>query len=110
MLDRGVRCSNASATAPTLTACTNGGIQAPGGGPTPPLLTPGIQAAVPGDFDSQYRPQRRTTRTTRPWDLGADEIPGVPADAAMSSEMRSASPTEVGQMRSEPEVSTAGSS
>ena len=31
-----------------------------------------------GDYDSQYRPQQRTARVRTPWDLGADELPGVP--------------------------------
>jgi hypothetical protein len=65
-VDRGVRCSNATvpATAASLAPCTGGGIQAPLG--------------ATADFDGQFRPQLRTTRLFTPWDLGADELPGVP--------------------------------
>jgi hypothetical protein len=31
-----------------------------------------------GDYDSQFRPQLRTVRILTPWDLGADELPGIP--------------------------------
>jgi large repetitive protein len=65
-IDRGVRCSNTPFPAPVtaLLPCTGGGIQAPSG--------------TPGDYDGQYRPQLRTLRPATPWDLGADELPGVP--------------------------------
>jgi len=69
-IDRGVRCSNTASPPPAgaLLPCTGGGIQAPSG--------------TPGDYDGQYRPQQRIflplTRLRTPWDLGADELPGVP--------------------------------
>jgi hypothetical protein len=64
-VDRGVRCSNATvpATAAALLACTGGGIQAPLG--------------ATSDVDGQFRPQLRSTRIFTPWDLGADELPGI---------------------------------
>ncbi|HSS08904.1 MAG TPA: hypothetical protein VLL25_03410, partial [Acidimicrobiales bacterium] len=70
VIDRGVRCSNAPFPAPlsALLPCTGGGIQAPSGTP------PGGQ----GDYDRQYRPQLRTLRLPTPWDLGADELAGLP--------------------------------
>ena len=80
-IDRGVRCAlmpvpppaNA-VTAPCTTTPPAGGrgVQAPAGA---------ISATNPGggDFDGQYRPQRRiATRPLTPWDLGADELVGVP--------------------------------
>ncbi|TCM37814.1 hypothetical protein [Kribbella sp. VKM Ac-2568] len=71
LVDRGVRCSNTAVPAPAtaLNACTGGGIQAPSSLPALGGL---------GDFDSQFRPQLRTLRIRTPWDLGADELPGVP--------------------------------
>jgi hypothetical protein len=70
LVDRGVRCSNTPFPTPisALAPCTGGGIQAPSG--TPP--------AGQGDYDGQYRPQLRTLRLLTPWDLGADELPGLP--------------------------------
>ena len=70
VVDRGARCSNTAfpPTAGALLACTGGGIQAPSG--TPPVNQ--------GDYDGQYRPQLRTIRARTPWDLGADELAGVP--------------------------------
>jgi len=65
-IDRGVRCSNTSATTPTLAACTGGGIQAPLG--LPSAANPGG-----GDYDRENRPQNQTLRIFTPWDLGADE-------------------------------------
>ena len=38
-----------------------------------------------GDYDGQFRPQLRTLRVRTPWDLGADELPGVPVPCAMST-------------------------
>jgi hypothetical protein len=69
VVDRGVRCSNTPVPA-SLAACTGVGIQAPAGLPSGTNLGG-------GDYDSQYRPQRRTLRVLTPWDLGADELPGV---------------------------------
>jgi hypothetical protein len=71
LVDRGVRCSNTAVPAPAtaLNTCTGGGIAAP----SSTLLGGGL-----GDFDSQYRPQLRSLRTRTPWDLGADELPGIP--------------------------------
>jgi Polysaccharide lyase family 4, domain II len=75
-VDRGVRCAATPFPAPTnaLSACTttNRGVGAPAGLPSSTNLTGG------GDYDSQYRPQLRTLRLLTPWDLGADELPGVP--------------------------------
>jgi hypothetical protein len=71
VVDRGVRCSNTAFPAPitALAACTGGGIQAP---------TLSVALGGLGDYDGQYRPQLRTLRVRTPWDLGADELPGVP--------------------------------
>lgn len=71
VVDRGVRCSNTAFPAPAgaLSACTGGGIQAP-------TLTPSLGGL--GDYDGQYRPMLRTLRVRTPWDLGADELIGVP--------------------------------
>ncbi|GIG21338.1 hypothetical protein Cch01nite_20620 [Cellulomonas chitinilytica] len=71
VVDRGVRCSNTPFPAPAgaLNPCTGGGIQAP-------TLTPALGGI--GDYDGQYRPQLRTLRVRTPWDLGADELAGVP--------------------------------
>jgi hypothetical protein len=30
------------------------------------------------DIDGNFRPMLRTLRTRTPWDLGADELPGLP--------------------------------
>ncbi len=80
-IDRGVRCAlmpvpppaNAVTAACTATPPAGGrGVQAPAGA---------ISATNPGggDFDGQYRPQRRLlARPQTPWDLGADELIGVP--------------------------------
>jgi large repetitive protein len=74
-VDRGVRCSATPFPAPgnALASCTatNRGAQAPIG--TPSATNPGG-----GDFDSQFRPQLRTLRFLTLWDLGADELPGLP--------------------------------
>jgi len=71
VVDRGVRCSNTAFPAPAtaLLACTGGGIQAP---------TLSVALGGLGDYDGQYRPQLRTLRVRTPWDLGADELPGIP--------------------------------
>ena len=80
VIDRGVRCSGTPFPAPinALAACTttNRGIGAPIMLPTTPNnLTGG------GDYDSQYRPQLRSIRILTPWDLGADEVPGIQVPA-----------------------------
>ena len=71
LIDRGVRCSNTASPAPAtaLNPCTGAGIQAPS-------LTPALGGQ--GDYDRQYRPQLRSLRVRTPWDLGADELAGVP--------------------------------
>jgi hypothetical protein len=71
VVDRGVRCSNTPfpAGATALLPCTGGGIQAPSGS----VATGGL-----GDYDGQFRPQLRTLRPATPWDLGADELAGLP--------------------------------
>ena len=62
-IDRGVRCSNTPVPA-NMTACSATATGAPTG--------------TPGDFDGQARPQLSLPgRDTTPWDLGADEIPGI---------------------------------
>jgi hypothetical protein len=66
-IDRGVRCSNTPVPA-NFAACAATAIPAPTG--------------TPGDIDGQFRPQQRTLRLTTPWDLGADELLGVPRPAA----------------------------
>jgi hypothetical protein len=65
-IDRGVRCSNTPSPAPltALLPCTGGGIQAPNG--------------LNADYDGQFRPYLRSLRIRTPWDLGADELTGVP--------------------------------
>ena len=65
-IDRGVRCSNTAFPAPAgaLNPCTGGGVAAPSG--------------LNEDIDLQYRPMLRTLRVRTPWDLGADELVGVP--------------------------------
>jgi hypothetical protein len=65
-IDRGARCSNTAFPAPAgaLNPCTGGGVAAPSG--------------TGEDIDGQYRPMLRTLRTRTPWDLGADELVGVP--------------------------------
>jgi len=71
LVDRGVRCSNTASPPPltALLACTGGAIQAP---------TLSVALGGLGDYDGQYRPQLRTLRVLTPWDLGADEVSGVP--------------------------------
>jgi hypothetical protein len=60
VVDRGVRCSNTPVPA-NLNACAAIWVPAP---------------AV--DVDGGFRPNLSSTRFTTPWDLGADERPGVP--------------------------------
>jgi hypothetical protein len=68
-VDRGVHCSNAAVPPPAngsqTVACTGGGIAAPTG--------------ANADIDGQTRPQIRSTRLRTRWDLGADEVPGLPS-------------------------------
>jgi hypothetical protein len=73
-IDRGVRCSNTAFPTPitALNTCSGTGIQAPTGLPSATNSTGG------GDYDGQFRPQLRTLRLFTPWDLGADELPGLP--------------------------------
>ncbi|GAB3058766.1 hypothetical protein GCM10027053_20920 [Intrasporangium mesophilum] len=59
-VDRGVRCSTTPVPA-NLLPCPAGSVAAP-----------------TVDYDSQVRPQLRSLRLTTPWDLGADELPGIP--------------------------------
>jgi large repetitive protein len=82
VIDRGVRCSGTPFPAPinALAACTttNRGVGAPIMLPTTPNnLTGG------GDYDSEYRPQLRSLRILTPWDLGADEVPGIQVPAIL---------------------------
>ena len=77
VIDRGVRCSNTPVPA-TLTACAATAIAAPSG--------------TVADFDREFRPNLRTIRANTPWDLGADELPGVPVlttAVQLSSALRS---------------------
>jgi hypothetical protein len=76
-VDRGVHCSNTpvpSSVLNVLLPCSGGGISAPVG--TPSTGNPGG-----GDYDRQYRPMWRVFfpigRLATPWDLGADELPGI---------------------------------
>jgi hypothetical protein len=62
-IDRGVRCSNTNVP-PNLGTCDAAAVAAPTG--------------TPGDIDGDFRPALRTPRFTTPWDLGADELPGIP--------------------------------
>ena len=63
VVDRGVRCSNTPVPA-NPAPCAATAVAAPVG--------------IPGDIDGQFRPQLRTLRLNTPWDLGADELPGIP--------------------------------
>lgn len=63
VIDRGVRCSNTPVPA-NLAACSATAVGAPTG--------------IPGDIDRQFRPMLRSLRLTTPWDLGADELIGLP--------------------------------
>jgi hypothetical protein len=79
LVDLGVRCSGTPFPAPAnaLAPCTTTGrgIGAPAGLPAATNLTGG------GDYDGQYRPQQRILtpqRARTPWDLGADELLGIP--------------------------------
>ena len=60
VVDRGVRCSNTPVPA-NLIACSATAVAAP-----------------TVDIDGGNRPNIATARLTTPWDLGADERPGVP--------------------------------
>jgi large repetitive protein len=62
VIDRGARCSNTSAQAPTNNNCTGTGVV---GAPTV-------------DFDNQTRPVLMTTRGNTRWDMGADESTVLP--------------------------------
>jgi hypothetical protein len=65
-----------------------GALLAPAGAQTPnaaSILAPcsgtaaqNLPTVVRADFDGQFRPQTRTLRIRTPWDVGADELPGVP--------------------------------
>jgi hypothetical protein len=68
-IDRGVRCSNTPVPA-NLNACGAGAVPAPVG--------------TPGDIDGDFRPMLRTTRVATPWDLGADELLGLPVPFIVS--------------------------
>jgi hypothetical protein len=68
-IDRGVRCSNTPVPA-NLNACGAGAVPAPVG--------------IPGDIDGDFRPMLRTTRVATPWDLGADELLGLPIPFTVS--------------------------
>jgi hypothetical protein len=65
-IDRGVRCALMPFPTPNnaLASCTGRGLQAPLG--------------TNADIDGQWRPMQRTTRNLTPWDLGADELLGIP--------------------------------
>jgi parallel beta-helix repeat protein len=65
-IDRGARCSNTAFPAPAnaLNPCTGGGVAAPSG--------------MNQDIDGNFRPMLRTLRVRTPWDIGADELPGLP--------------------------------
>ncbi|UQX88809.1 hypothetical protein M6D93_02120 [Jatrophihabitans telluris] len=71
VVDRGVRCSLTASPAPAtaLNPCPAGQIQAPSSA----VFLGGL-----GDIDGQYRPQLRSFRLRTPWDLGADELVGLP--------------------------------
>jgi hypothetical protein len=73
VIDSGVRCSNTPVPA-NLAACGATAVAAPAG--------------IPGDIDGQFRPMLRTTRVSTPWDLGADELVGVPVLLATTTTRR----------------------
>jgi hypothetical protein len=68
-IDRGVRCSNTPVPA-NVVACGAGAVPAPTG--------------LPGDIDGDFRPMLRSTRLATPWDLGADELLGLPVPFALN--------------------------
>jgi large repetitive protein len=68
-VDRGVRCSNTPVPA-NLSPCGATTVAAPSG--------------TPADIDRQFRPMLRTFRLTTPWDLGADELIGVPVPIVLA--------------------------
>jgi hypothetical protein len=69
-IDRGARCSNTPVPA-NLNPCGAAAVPAPAG--------------QPGDIDGDFRPTLRTARVTTPWDLGADELSGLPLPFTLSS-------------------------
>lgn len=73
LVDRGVRCSNTPVPA-NLNACAATAVPAPTG--------------TPGDFDGEFRPALRTVRVNTPWDLGADELAGVPIPTTVLALLR----------------------
>jgi hypothetical protein len=80
-IDRGVRCALMPVPAPANAVTAPCTTTPPAGGRSVQAPAGAISATNPGggDFDGQYRPQRRVvTRLLTPWDLGADELIGVP--------------------------------
>jgi polysaccharide lyase family 4-like protein len=82
-IDRGAGFSTLAVPAPASQAPVN----PPASGPPPgSVLAPcsgtlaqlGSGTGYPADFDRQWRPQTRTLRVRTPWDMGADELAGVP--------------------------------
>jgi hypothetical protein len=72
-IDNGVKCALMPFPAPANAVTGSCSLTPPAGGR-------GVQAptGLNSDFDGQFRPQLRTLRTRTPWDLGADELIGVP--------------------------------
>jgi hypothetical protein len=78
-IDNGSRCALTPFPAPANAVTANCTVAPPAGGRglQAPTGTPTATNPGGGDFDGDYRPQRRTARVRTPWDVGADELPGV---------------------------------
>jgi large repetitive protein len=70
VVDQGAGFSDLAAPAPASQTPNASSILAPCSGTA--------AQSYPADFDRQWRPQVRTLRVRTPWDLGADELAGVP--------------------------------
>jgi hypothetical protein len=101
-VDNGAGFSTLAVPAPAAQTPTSGSILAPCSGNATQLATltaaviaiglpitavpvvqlqsfgPGATFGYPADYDGQWRPQLLSLRTRTPWDIGADERPGVP--------------------------------
>ena len=76
-IDRGAGYSNLAAAPPAVQTPNATAILAPCSGT--------LAQSYPADFDRQFRPQLRTVRVRTPWDLGADEVAGVPVPIPLTT-------------------------
>jgi hypothetical protein len=76
-IDRGAGYSNLSAAPPAAQTPNTAAILAPCSGT--------LLQTYPADYDGQFRPQVRTVRLRTPWDLGADEVAGVPVPIPLTT-------------------------